>query len=46
LETEVSDNLEEGGDKLTLKNDEVFHWIYFKQKKDQENFIKEIEIEF
>lgn len=38
----VIDNLEEGGDKLTLER-EVFHWIYFKTEKDQENFIKEVE---
>jgi uncharacterized protein (TIGR01619 family) len=37
----VLDNLEEGGDKLTLER-EVFHWIYFKTEKDQENFIKEV----
>ncbi len=36
------DNLEEGGDNLTLER-EVFHWIYFKTEKDRENFIKEIE---
>jgi uncharacterized protein (TIGR01619 family) len=38
----VLDNLEEGGDNLTLER-EVFHWIYFKTEKDRENFIKEIE---
>lgn len=38
----VLDNLEEGGDKLTLER-EVFHWIYFKTEKDRENFIKEVE---
>ncbi len=38
----VLDNLEEGGDKLTLER-EVFHWIYFKTEKDQENYIKEVE---
>jgi len=37
----VLDNLEEGGDKLTLER-EVFHWIYFKTEKDQENFIEEV----
>lgn len=38
----VLDNLEEGGDNLTLER-EVFHWIYFKTENDRENFIKEIE---
>lgn len=38
----VLDNLEEGGDKLTMER-EVFHWIYFKTEKDQENFFKEVE---
>jgi uncharacterized protein (TIGR01619 family) len=36
----VLDNLEEGGDNLTLER-EVFHWIYFKTEKDRENYLVE-----
>lgn len=38
----VIDNLEEGGDKLTIER-EVFHWIYFKTESDLENYIVETE---